>query len=58
MLRRIKGMTLRDRERSDRITSDLGMEKITLKVRQARLGWHGHVLWTEEGNKMKREVPG
>ena len=48
MLRRIKGVTLRDRERSYRIRRDLGVENIALKARQARLCWHGHILRMDE----------
>ena len=42
MLRRIKGITLRDRQRSEEIRQELGVEDINVKVRQAKT----KVVWT------------
>ena len=54
MLRRIKGVTLRDRQRSDEIRRELGVENITFKARQSRLRWYGHTLRMDERNKVKQ----
>ena len=43
MLRRIQGVTLRDHMRSEDIRRALHVEKITSRVRTARLRWFGHV---------------
>ena len=40
-LRRIKGVSIRDKEKSDEIRRDLGVENIALKARPARLRWCG-----------------
>ena len=48
MLRRIKGVTRRGRE--------LGVEKITSRIRTARLRWYGHVKRMEDGNKVRRTM--
>ena len=42
MLRRIKGVTLRDRLRSFNIRRELGVNDIIEKVREIRLRWYGH----------------
>ena len=55
----VKRVALRDRDRSDKSRRDLGAENITFK---ATLRWYGHILQTDEGNKvkptMKMEVRG
>ena len=49
MLRRIKGVTLRDKVKSVDITEELGMTSIQEKVREIRL------LHTENGRKQRSE---
>ena len=44
MLWWIKGVTVRGKERIDKIKRDLAVENITLKATQTRLPWHGHIL--------------
>ena len=48
MLRRIKGVTLRDRVKSVDIRKELGVSSIREKVREMRLRWHGHMQRMEE----------
>ena len=43
MLRRIKGVTLRDRVKSVDIRKELGVSSIQEKVREMRLRWYGHM---------------
>ena len=54
MLRRIRGVTLRDRMRSEDIRRELRVESITAKIRTARLRWYGHVRRMEENNWVRR----
>ena len=54
MLRRIRGVTLRDRMRSADIRRELGVERITSKIRTARLRWFGHVKRMDEDTWVKR----
>lgn len=54
MLRRIKGVSLRDKQRSDDIRNELGVCNITKKIKEARLRWFGHVERREEDNPVKR----
>ena len=56
MLWRIKCVTIRDKERSDEIRRDLGVENIALKVRQARLRWCGHNRRMDEENNVKQTM--
>ncbi|XP_047501605.1 uncharacterized protein LOC125047442 [Penaeus chinensis] len=42
MLRRIKGVTLRERERSTDIRRELGVSDINEKVKKIRMRWYGH----------------
>ena len=56
MLRRIKGAILRDREWSDKIRRDLGVEIITLKAKPAMLQWYGHTLCMYGKNKVKQTM--
>ena len=48
MLRRIKGITLRDRVRSVDIRKELGVSSIQEKVREMKLRWYGHMQRMEE----------
>ena len=43
MLRRIKGVTLRDRVKSVDIRKELGVSSIQEKVREMRLRWYGYM---------------
>ena len=61
MLRRIRGVTLKDRLRSEDIRRELGVEEITSKIRTARLKWYGHVKRMEDNwvrRIMEMEVEG
>ena len=53
VLRQIKVVTSKDRERSDGTRRDLGVENITLKAKQARLLVGTHILQMDEENKME-----
>lgn len=55
MLRRIKGVTLKDKERSENIRKELGVDDINEKVREIRMRWYGHVMRMEVANPV-REV--
>ena len=48
MLRRIKGVTLRDKVKSVDIRKELGVSSIQEKVREMRLRWYGHMQRMEE----------
>ena len=48
MLRRIKGVTVRDRVKSVDIGEELGVSSIQEKVREMRLRWVGHMQRMEE----------
>ena len=56
MLRRIKGVTLRDKEKSVDIRKELGVTSIHGKVREVRLHWYGHTQRMEENNKVRAVV--
>ncbi|GFO25468.1 retrovirus-related pol polyprotein from type-1 retrotransposable element r2 [Plakobranchus ocellatus] len=62
MLRRIRGVTLEDKMRSDDIRKELGVCPIGEKARESRLRWFGHVMRREPENHLKQmlnlEVPG
>ena len=51
--RRIKGVTLKDRKRSEDIRRELGINNISDKLRETRLRWYGHVVRMEDGNEVK-----
>ena len=53
MLRRLKGVTLRDKIRSESIRNDLGVMSIRNKVRENRLRWFGHVIRKPDEDKIK-----
>ena len=48
MLKRIKGVTLRDRVKSGDIRKELGVSSTQEKVREVRLRWYGHMQRMEE----------
>ena len=56
MLRRIKGVTLRDKVKSVDIRKELGVNSIKEKVRKMRLRWHGYMQRMEENNEMRAVV--
>jgi len=62
MLRRIKGVTLRDKVRSVDIRKELGVSSMQEKVKEMRLHWYGHVQRMEENNEVRAvgdmRVPG
>ena len=51
MLRRIKGVTLRDRVKSVDIRKELGVSSIQEKVTEMRLRWYGHMQRMEENEQ-------
>ena len=55
-LRRIKGVTLRDKVKSVDIRKELGVNSIKEKVRKMRLCWYGHMQRMEENNEMRAIV--
>ena len=56
MLRRIKGVTLRDEVKSLDTRKELGVNSIQEKVREMRLRWYGHMQRMEENNKVRAIV--
>ena len=62
MLRRIKGVTLKDKVKSVDIRKELRVQDIKEKARESRLRWYGHVKRREATNHlrlvMEMEVPG
>ncbi|GFN76680.1 retrovirus-related pol polyprotein line-1 [Plakobranchus ocellatus] len=54
MLRRIRGVTLEDKMRSDDIRKELGVCPIGEKARESRLRWFGHVMRREPENHLKQ----
>ena len=56
MLRRIKGVTLRDKVKSVDIRKELGVNSIQEKVREMRLRWYGHMQRMEENNEVRAVV--
>ena len=61
-LRRIKGVTLKDKVKSVDIRKELGVSGIQEKVREMRLCWYGHMQRIEENNEVRAvgdmRVPG
>ena len=62
MLRRIKGVTLKDGVKSVDIRKELGVSSIQEKVRETRLRLYGHMQRKEENNEVRAvgdmRVPG
>ena len=62
VLRRIKGVTLRDKVKSVDIRKELDVSSIQEKVREMRLRWYGHMQRMEENNEVRAvgdtRVPG
>ena len=56
MLRRIKGVTLRDKVKSVDIRKELGVNSIQEKVREMRLRWYGHMQRMVENNEVRAVV--
>ena len=56
MVRRIKGVTLRDKVKSVDIRKELGVNRIQEKVREMRLRWYGHIQRMEEYNEVRAIV--
>ena len=56
MLRRIKGVTLRDKVKSLDIRKELGVNSLKEKVRDMRLCWYGHMQRMEENNEVRAIV--
>ena len=55
MIRRICGVRLCDRKRSDELASMIGLpQDIITLVEQSRLRWYGHVMRREEDNGIRR----
>ena len=58
MVRRMCGVSLKDRKGSDELWSHLGIECIENKIQRARLRWCGHVEGKEEkrlGEEMHKD---
>ena len=62
MLRRIKGLTVKDKMKSEDIRKELGLGTIKSKARESRLRWFGHVHRREQENNLRQvmdmEIPG
>ena len=62
MLRRIKGVTVKDKMKSEDIRKDLGVGSIKSKARESRLRWFGHVHRKEQESNLRQvmdmEIPG
>ena len=56
MLRKIKGVTLRDKVKSVDIRKELGVNSIQEKVSEMRLRWYGHMQRMEENNEVRAVV--
>ena len=56
MLRRIKGVTLKDKVKSVDIRKELGVTSIQEKAREMRLRWYGHMQRMEENNEVRAVV--
>ena len=56
MLRRIRGVTLKDRMRSNDIRKELRIENIKDKVRETRMRWFGHVVRMDDKNTVKQTM--
>ena len=56
MLRRIKGVTVKDKMKSEDIRKDLGVGSIKSKARESRLRWFGHVHRREQESNLRQVV--
>ena len=56
MLRIIKGMTVKDKMKSEDIRKELGIGSIKSKARESRLRWFGHVHRREQESKIRQEM--
>ena len=56
MLRRIKGVILRDKVKSVDLRKELGVISIQEKVKEMRLHWYGHMQRMEENNDLRSVV--
>ena len=54
VLRVIRGVSLRDRMRSERVREELEVEPILEYVERNQLRWFGHVRRMEEGERSRR----
>ena len=54
MVRRMCGVSLKDRKRSDELLNRLGIECVENKIQRGRLRWFGHVERKEENNWVKK----
>ena len=54
MVRRMCGVSLKDRKRSDELLSHLGIECVENKIQRARLRWSGHVEQKEGNDWVKK----
>ena len=52
--RRMCGVSLKDRKRSDELLNRLGIECVENKIQRGRLRWFGHVERKEENNWVKK----
>jgi len=48
-LRRVAGLSLRERVRSSVIRRELGVEPLLLRVERSQLRWFGHLIWMPPG---------
>ena len=48
-LRRVAGLSLRDRVRSSDIRRELGVEPLLLRVERSQLRWLEHLIWMSPG---------
>ena len=53
MLRKIKGVTLRDKVKSVDIRKEICVSTIQEKVREMRIRWYGHMQIMEENNEVR-----
>ena len=54
MLRRIKGVTVKDKMKSEDIRKELGVGSIKSKAREIRLRWFGHVHRREKERNLRQ----
>ena len=62
MLRRLKGVTVKDKMKGEDIRKELGIGSIKSKARESRLRWFGHVHRKEQESNLRQvmdmEIPG